>query len=1512
MSQRVVGDLRALSSVLSSCKSRPSAGDDQPSCLADSRILSTSFTPAVTSGVSYSGIATSVLTDGSSTQSSPSIYHLTPCFTDAAAQRYVLFCKLPKSSSPSPRRTLFDSGASHIVHPTDHGAIPGTWQAANKGLYLGNDSYMPVVGTVEKDLIVPPSIGGPDIRRRVLIAPTVCTNVHSASREVDQYGSTIIDSPTKRIWRLKDGREIPLHVTPNCLRWVVNLQIRPTASVSSRITAGAPVVLALSSVPMACFPIVSPSDVDPGVGKSSPQYQLTSLEWLRLWHARLGHVSARVLLLTLRNATIGKINITKDALKQFIREHCDLCNAYRMKHKAVSIRPHRSQDARFQQPSTTRALRPLRRVIIDIFGKVRWPSAQQGFIYLLGIVDECTGMRWVFGTKTHSEAEIEMIIQRFRVTVRLTHGEIEIIRSDNAAEFARAADWFAYLVDSGIVGEYSVAYEHHQVGAVERGWGIILAIARTLLAQAGFSMSHWYSACVHGCTLAGFVTSDVVNVDGDRLANSAFYRFWRYEPDLRLLRCYGSPMRYYLDPTQRDHKLGLTGEAGYYVGISPENHQAIWVWNGSRYLTVSGSCVIDETRFLEPLAAHATHLPHWPNPAPTDPARIPTPRVLPTAKHALPLQDALPNGFRIKCKYWTYDATTWHWHEATVVGNARASTGRMHHLVRWKDKVSGNDKQEQYLDLKGATTSWLPIDNIRSFAPSTPTSPTSLLPRDASTHTDESPVRDQLPESSSLAPAPSSHSGGASVTSSSLNPEPPSDVAASRSGGAPESDALPDLYRIVPSDDNNSRRFHLLARAHHETTAGRLTLAAAITEAADVAHCGDFEYDPDDILRHQKTHGMTQHAALHSMECISGRQKFDELNIHELQQAHGVYVFGSDLGGHDDDPDDTHPALLAAKSGRGTVGRRTVVYYTDTGVARVIEPKSVKDALNSLQADQWIMAIDAEVANLRSHSAYHLVPRSEPLQKGKRILRLTFVFKVKVKADMTLEKFKARLCVVGSSMQQGTDFWESYSATARTTSIKLIIISTVASQWIDFHFDLYGAFLTAGIDTDVYTDQPPGLPPEVGPNGEAMVWKLDKAIYGTVQAARLFAIKLRTALLDIGFERCIDDPSVYRLDHKLGRIILGTHVDDGIGGASTQAVLDWFYQNLLSRDFQFSADPGPWTTLLGFGVKRDHARHTVTLSARKYIETMYHDHMADDAKACNVPTPALPDVATFQPPPAETDAQAAAAEPMRKLCRALIGSLLYIAQIHPGIVEAVARLCAFMAKPTVEVYRAAKRVLTWLWHRKDLGVTYGGPDITCLEDLIPPDAAPIAPMSPRRGPHLTCCVDSDLSKATMPAATVSEATANPADRNSSRSQLGYEISIAHGCLEAVSRRQVSVAVDAAAAEVFAASTAAASLITVVGTLRFVSFGILGTTPVPLWCDNEACIMVSKDATSLKRLSYITRRVRLLQELAAHGVVVLHKVPGTANPADALTKVLALKYAFKEYMAKLYNVGIHML
>ena len=64
-------------------------------------------------------------------------------------------------------------------------------------------------------------------------------------------------------------------------------------------------------------------------------------------------------------------------------------------------------------------------------------------------------------------------------------------------------------------------------------------------------------------------------------------------------------------------------------------------------------------------------------------------------------------------------------------------------------------------------------------------------------------------------------------------------------------------------------------------------------------------------------------------------------------------------------------------------------------------------------------------------------------------------------------------------------------------------------------------------------------------------------------------------------------------------------------------------------------------------------------------------------------------------------------------------------------------------------------------------------------------------------------------------------------------------------------------------------------------------------------------MVSKDASPIKRLAYVARRVRLLQELDAHGIIKLRHVPGTANPADAMTKHLR-RLEYQDYMRVLYN------
>ena len=92
-------------------------------------------------------------------------------------------------------------------------------------------------------------------------------------------------------------------------------------------------------------------------------------------------------------------------------------------------------------------------------------------------------------------------------------------------------------------------------------------------------------------------------------------------------------------------------------------------------------------------------------------------------------------------------------------------------------------------------------------------------------------------------------------------------------------------------------------------------------------------------------------------------------------------------------------------------------------------------------------------------------------------------------------------------------------------------------------------------------------------------------------------------------------------------------------------------------------------------------------------------------------------------------------------------------------------------------------------------------------------------------------------------------------------------------------------------------------------LEFISFRKLGIHRFALWCDNEVCVGVGAGAWSIKKLAFVARRVRLLQELCdpEWGICDILHVTGVANPSDALTKWLRDgKKKFIEYMARLYN------
>ena len=100
---------------------------------------------------------------------------------------------------------------------------------------------------------------------------------------------------------------------------------------------------------------------------------------------------------------------------------------------------------------------------------------------------------------------------------------------------------------------------------------------------------------------------------------------------------------------------------GFYVGPSPENPEEKYVWTGSRHISVGGSFVIDETRFLQPIHLPTEFFTSWPTPvadSTVPPVPLP-PR--PLVRTAQVLKEPLPNGTILEFRYANADFTAFDW-----------------------------------------------------------------------------------------------------------------------------------------------------------------------------------------------------------------------------------------------------------------------------------------------------------------------------------------------------------------------------------------------------------------------------------------------------------------------------------------------------------------------------------------------------------------------------------------------------------------------------------------------------------------------------------------------------------------------------------------------------------------------------------------------------------------------------------------------------------------------------------
>lgn len=91
----------------------------------------------------------------------------------------------------------------------------------------------------------------------------------------------------------------------------------------------------------------------------------------------------------------------------------------------------------------------------------------------------------------------------------------------------------------------------------------------------------------------------------------------------------------------------------------------------------------------------------------------------------------------------------------------------------------------------------------------------------------------------------------------------------------------------------------------------------------------------------------------------------------------------------------------------------------------------------------WCTAMQTELNALESNNTWQIVD----LPPNKRVVGCKWLYKVKYKADGTLDRYKARLVAKGFTQTQGVDFFRTYAPVAKMTIVRLVLSLAAMQNW---------------------------------------------------------------------------------------------------------------------------------------------------------------------------------------------------------------------------------------------------------------------------------------------------------------------------------------------------------------------------------------------------------------------------------------------------------------------------------
>ena len=457
-----------------------------------------------------------------------------------------------------------------------------------------------------------------------------------------------------------------------------------------------------------------------------------------------------------------------------------------------------------------------------------------------------------------------------------------------------------------------------------------------------------------------------------------------------------------------------------------------------------------------------------------------------------------------------------------------------------------------------------------------------------------------------------------------------------------------------------------------------------------------------------------------------------------------------------------------------------------------------------------------------------------PAPRGKNIIDSKWVYKVKRKADGTVDRYKARLVAKGYKQRYGIDYEDTFSPVVKAATIRLVLSVAVSKGWSLRHLDVQNAFLHGVLEEEVYMRQPPGYEDTRYPK---FVCKLDNALYGLKQALRAWYARLCGKLVQLGFTPSKGDTSLFYYHKGSDTIFVLVYADDIIVASSSLEATTTLLKD-LQADFALK-DLGDLHFFLGIEVKRN--SDALILSQQRYATDVVKRANMWNGKPVDTPISLTEKLSITE--------GARLGEADSTTYRSVVGALQYLTLTRPDLSFSVNKVCQFLHAPTTVHWSVVKRILRYVKETLMMGLKIRRSNSTLVSAFSDADWAG--------------CVD---------------------DR---RSTGGFAVFFGSNLVSWSARKQPTQSRSSTEAEYKALANATAEMMWIQRLLT--ELGVLHSPVARLWCDNIGAKYLSTNPVFHARTKHIEIDFYFVREEVAQKLLDIRFISTGDQVADGFTK-----------------------